>query len=83
MGYRFSKQASLASFSPYMLLFGREPDLPMAIRRQINGVVQMDNPDVWVEVCSERAELFRHIMPMAFQNLAIAQHRDMLRYATI
>jgi len=32
IGYRFSKQASLASFSPYILLFGREPDLPMAIR---------------------------------------------------
>jgi hypothetical protein len=25
MGYRFSKQASLASFSPYYLLFGRHP----------------------------------------------------------
>jgi hypothetical protein len=83
MGYRFSKQASLASFSPYLLLFGREPDLPTAIRRQVDGVVQMDNPDVWIKVCSERAELFKRIMPMAFQNLAIAQHRDTLRYATI
>jgi hypothetical protein len=74
MGYRFSKQASLASFSPYMLLFGREPELPRAICRKVSGVVQFDNPDVWIQVCSERDELFQKVMPMAFQNLAIAQH---------
>jgi hypothetical protein len=28
MGYRFSKHASLASFFPYYLLFGRHPVLP-------------------------------------------------------
>jgi hypothetical protein len=83
MGYRFSKQASLASFSPYMLLFGREPELPASIRRKISGVVQFENPDMWIQVCSERAELFCRVMPMAFQNLAIAQHRNTLRYATI
>ncbi len=83
MGYRFNKQASLASFSPYMLLFGREPELPAAIRRKVSGVVQFDNLDLWFQVCSERAELFRRVMPMAFQNLSIAQHHDKLMYATI
>jgi hypothetical protein len=29
----------------------------------------------------ERAKLFEREMPIAFQNLAIAQHRDTLRYA--
>jgi hypothetical protein len=53
MGYRFSKQASLASFSPYMLLFGREPELPAAIRRKVGGVVQFDNPDVHSSVFRE------------------------------
>ncbi|CAM6090591.1 unnamed protein product [Calypogeia fissa] len=43
----------------------------------------MDNPDVWVKVCYERAKLFRRILPMTFQNLAIAQHCDTLQYATI
>jgi hypothetical protein len=38
---------------------------------------------MWLRVCSQRAELFRRVMPTAFENLAIAQHRDTLRYATI
>lgn len=83
MGYRFSRQASLASFSPYFLLYGREPDLPAAIRRDTSEVLTLDDPDIWVQACSQRAETFRHVMPMAFENLAIAQHRDTLRYATI
>jgi hypothetical protein len=83
MGYRFSRQASLASFSPYFLLYGRDPDLPAAIRRDTHEVVNLDDPDVWVTVCSQRAELFRRVMPAAFENLAIAQHRDTLRYAKI
>ena len=77
MGYRFTRQASLASFSPYFLLYGRDPDLPAAIRRESCEVVNLDDPDMWMRVCSQRAELFRRVMPMAFENLAIAQHRDM------
>ncbi|PTQ36949.1 hypothetical protein MARPO_0060s0038 [Marchantia polymorpha] len=83
MGYRFSRQASLASFSPYFLLYGRDPDLPTSIRRESSEVVNLDDPNMWVRVCFQRAELFRRVMPAAFENLAIAQHRDTLRYATI
>ena len=43
----------------------------------------MDDPDTWAEVCKTRAQLFQRVMPMALENLAIAQHRDTLRYATI
>ncbi len=46
----------------------------------------MVNPDdlkMWLKVCSQRGELFRRIMPGVFENLAIAQHRDTLRYAII
>jgi hypothetical protein len=39
MGYRFSKQASLASFSPYYLLFGRHPVLPKAIQADADTVL--------------------------------------------
>ncbi|BBM99042.1 hypothetical protein Mp_1g18210 [Marchantia polymorpha subsp. ruderalis] len=83
MEYRFSRQASLASFLPYFLLYGRDPDLPATIRPESSEVVNLDDPDIWVRVCSQRAVLFRRVMPAAFENLAIAQHKDTLRYATI
>jgi hypothetical protein len=83
MGYRFSRQASLASFSPYFILYGRDPDLPIMIHREPNEVVNLDDPEMSLRVCSQRVELFRRVMPTTFKNLAIAQHRDTLRYATI
>ncbi len=36
-----------------------------------------------VEGVSQRAELFRRVMPITFENLAIVQHMDTLRYAII
>lgn len=47
--YRFSKQASLASFSPYKLIFGREIELPTSIRSKISGVLKF----VWIPLCSK------------------------------
>jgi hypothetical protein len=38
---------------------------------------------MWLRVCSQRAEFFLKSMPTTFENLAITQHRDTLRYATI
>ncbi len=57
--------------------------MPTTIRREFNKVVNLDDPEMWLRVCSQRVELFRKVMPVAFENLAIAQHRDTLRYATI
>jgi hypothetical protein len=75
-------QASLASFSPYFLLYDRDPDLPTTIRRESSEVVNLDDSKMCLKVCSQRAELFRRLMPATFDNLAIAQHRDTLWYAT-
>jgi hypothetical protein len=84
MGYRFSKHASLASFSSYYLLFGRHPVLLQVIRADADTVLaNMDNPDTWALVSEQRAELFKRVMPMTLENLSIVQHRDTLRYATI
>ena len=83
MEYRFNKQASLASFSPYFLFFGREPELPMSIRRDVASVVNFDDLDVGIQACEQQATLFKRAMPIALENLTIAQHRDTLRYATI
>ncbi|OAE27650.1 hypothetical protein AXG93_3337s1130 [Marchantia polymorpha subsp. ruderalis] len=48
MGYRFSRQASLASFSPYFLLYGRDLDLPTSIRRESSKVMSLDDPNMWM-----------------------------------
>jgi hypothetical protein len=72
MGYQFSKQASLASFSPYYLLFGRHPVLLKAIQADADTVLaNMDNPDTWAPVSEQRVDLFKKVMPMALKNLSI------------
>jgi hypothetical protein len=84
MGYRFNKHTSLASFSSYYLLFGRHPVLPQAIQADADTMLaNMDNLDTWALVSEQWAELFKRVMPMALENLSIAQHRDTLQYATI
>ena len=82
MGYRMSKQASLSNYSPYFLLYGREPALGMNVQAKCSQPVNLDDPDIWLQVVTERAQIFAREMPMAMRNLQIAQHRDQLRYAT-
>jgi hypothetical protein len=65
------------------LLYGRNPDLPTMIHRESSEVVNLDDPKMWLRVRSQRVELFRRVMLVAFENLAIAQHKDTLRYAII
>ncbi len=43
--------------------------------------MNLDSPTTWVKVIIERAVLFKRVMPMAMENLSIAQHQDTLRYA--
>jgi hypothetical protein len=81
MGYHMSRQNSLAGYSPYFLLFGRWPIVGTAIRKVYSKVVDLDDPKTWARVVEERARLFEREMPVAFNNLAIAQHRDTLHYA--
>jgi hypothetical protein len=81
MGYRMSRQASLAGFFPYNLLFGRHPIVGSKVRDIIQNVVDLDDPAIWACVVSDRVKLFEKDIPAAFDNLLIAQHRDTLRYA--
>jgi hypothetical protein len=63
MGYWFSKQASLASFSLYYLLFGRHPVLQKAIQVDADTVLaNMDNPNTWALVSEQHADLFKKVM---------------------
>jgi hypothetical protein len=83
MGYRMSKHASLSHFFLYFLLFGKHPILPSSIATQMDQVVNLDSLATWARVIVKRAALFKRVMPMAMENMSIAQHRDTLRYAHI
>jgi hypothetical protein len=74
MGYRMSKHISSFHFSLYFLLFGKHPIPPSSVAAQMDQVVDMDSPTTWVRVIAGRVALFKRVMPMAMENLSIAQH---------
>jgi hypothetical protein len=47
----------------------------------MDQVVDLDSLVTWARVIAEKAALFRKVMPMAMENLSIAQHRNTLKYA--
>ncbi len=73
----------LNSFSPYFLLYNRDPNLPTTIRHESSEMVNFDDLEMWLRMCSQCAKFFRRVMPTAFENLAIAQHKDTLQYVII
>ncbi len=81
MGYMMSKHTSLSHFTPYFILFGRHPIPPSSIVVQMDQVVDLDSLTTWARVIAGRAALFMRVMPMAMENLSIAQHRNTLQYA--
>jgi hypothetical protein len=60
---------------------GRLPISPSSIIAQMDHVVDLDSLATWAKVITERAALFKRVMPMAMENLSIVQHRDTLQYA--
>jgi hypothetical protein len=81
MGYKMSKHTYLSHLFFYFLLFEEHPIPPSSIVAQINQVVDLDSPATWVKVIAKMVALLRRVMPMAMENLSIAQHQDTLRYA--
>ncbi len=71
----------LSHFAPYFLLFERHPIPPSSIATQMDQVMDLDSPATWARVITKRAALFKRVMPMAMENLSIAQHQDTLWYA--
>jgi hypothetical protein len=80
MGYRMSRQRCLGGYSPYFLLFGRWPIVGASVRDVLQRVMDLDSLAEWARLINERAKVFEKHMPIAFNSLAVAQHRDMLRY---
>jgi hypothetical protein len=83
MGYWFNKQASFPSFSLYFLFFGCEPQLLASIHWDVDHMVNLDDPNMRVKACEQHVALFKIVMPLAMENLAIAQHWNTLQYGTI
>jgi len=74
MGYKMSKHASLFHSAPYFLIFGRNLIPASSIVVQMDQVVDLDSPTTWARVIIEKVVLFKRVMPMAMENLSIAQH---------
>lgn len=51
--------------------------------KNLNLVVDLDDPEVWTQCLHERVEFFKRAMPMAMKNLSTTQYRDTLQYARI
>ncbi len=47
----------------------------------MDQVVDLDSPATWARVIAEKVALFKKVMPMAMENLSIAQQGNTLWYA--
>jgi hypothetical protein len=47
----------------------------------MDQVVDLNSLATWVKVIAKKVALFRRVIPMAMENLSIAQHQDTLQYA--
>ena len=58
MGYRMSTHESLTHFSPYYLLFGRQPLLGRSVSNRLRELQELDLDDeaAWVAGVTARAE---------------------------
>ncbi|CAI7864126.1 unnamed protein product [Closterium sp. NIES-54] len=78
--YRFANQSALKNLSPYHLLYGRDPVLPVDAPKLLSVAVEADEPGLWAEVAQKRARYLRELTPAALDNLHVAQLRDARRY---
>jgi len=60
-----------------------EPQIFIFIHKDVAKVVNLNHPNVWVQVCEQRVALFKRVMPMVMENLVITQYQYILWYVTI
>jgi hypothetical protein len=83
MGYNSSKQMS-TNCSPFQLLYARDPVFSSSVQQHFKLPIDFDlspTADAAATTIRTRAAYLREAMPVIANNLAIAQHRDRLRYA--
>jgi len=83
LGYRCSVQES-TGHSPYHLMYGVEPTIPPAMKQRFETPLNFDElGEETINALLQRSRCMQHMCMAAGHNLAIAQHRDTLRYAQI
>ncbi len=82
MGYRCSVQEA-TGYSPYALVYGVPPVVPPAVREKLDPPLKLDDVEAAAEALRQRAVTMKRTCVTAAHNLAIAQHRDTLRYARV
>ncbi|PNH01248.1 PHD and RING finger domain-containing protein 1 [Tetrabaena socialis] len=82
LGYRCSPQASTLH-SPYQLLYGVEPVVPPGMRERLRAPLDDQDAEGTWALLRARGDELRRCLPAAAGNLAIAQHHDRRRYATL
>jgi hypothetical protein len=82
LGYRCSPHSSTGR-SPYELMYARPPVVPPAVQEVCVKPLDLDNPADAERDLLLRRERLQQACPMALENLAIAQHRDQMRYLKV
>jgi hypothetical protein len=82
LGYRCTPQRS-TGHSPYELLYARPPVVPPAVKESMEPPMDLDNHELAVKDLLLRKQRVQQACPVAMNNLAVAQHRDQLRYAKV
>lgn len=70
MGYYSSMVKSLASYSPYELLYDQESTLPSSGHEEWAPIVDLHDPDIWAQFLHDWAKFFKKATTI--ENLDIA-----------
>ena len=81
-GYRVTVQAS-TGYSPYFLMYGREPVSPEQCRAMLQESIQVDDEGCMLDLITVRSDILRNAMPRAFEHALRAQVRDIVRYRKV
>ena len=82
LGYRCSPHNS-TGFTPYELMYARPPIVPPAVKEVVSAPLDLDDAAAAEKDLLLRKQRLQQACPMALENLAIAQHRDQLRYLKV